>query len=73
MGEKDLADAVQSGLQRVANSITANVPGSRDETGEYVESLTEAVMGMTAALVQIANAISYLGEQVGNVVDGRKP
>jgi hypothetical protein len=56
----DNADA----LQAIARAITANAVGGTDAAGGHVESLTEAVMGMTAGLIQIANAISDLAEAV---------
>ena len=53
-------------LRCLANAITpiAAVP-SMDATYSHVGSLTEAVMGMTAALVQIASSIESVANAVG--------
>lgn len=52
-------------LDRIADSIKpSNAMPGHDETGGTVDSLTEAVMGMTAGLVQIACAISDLAQAV---------
>ena len=40
------------------------VTGGNDATGGYVTSLTEAVMGVTAGLCKIAEAIHGLGQVV---------
>lgn len=56
----DIADSLKS----VRKAITPCVAGNHDATGAYVESLTEAVMGMTAGLIKIAEAISELAEAV---------
>jgi hypothetical protein len=51
--------------KQIASAITpVGVAGSLDATGGHVTSLTEAVMGATAGLVQIANAIQALAEAV---------
>lgn len=52
---------------RIANSIAAPVGAGRDAVGGVVASLTEAVMGVTAGLVQIADAISDLADAVREV------
>lgn len=49
---------------RLASAITLNVSGGTDAVGGNVECLTEAVMGTTAGLVRIANAINNLAEAV---------
>lgn len=52
----DLPDCVQS----IADAITpAGATGGKDAAGGTVHSLTEAVMGITAALVLVAKAIEY--------------
>lgn len=58
---------VVSAVLRCASAITPNIRGSNDETGSHVESLTEAVMGMTAGLCQIANAIENLADAMREV------
>lgn len=60
----DVINFVASGLRSVAKSITPNVPGSEDATGCHVESLTEAVMGLTAGSMAIAEAINDLANAV---------
>lgn len=72
-----LADAIEKALQstsdrsnltdavrRLGAAITPNVIGCSDATGGHVESLTEAVIGMTAGLCRIADAIESLAEAV---------
>lgn len=62
--EKLLAGSVNqlaTDVSRVANAITPIGVGScKDATGGTVMSLTEAVVGMTAGLVRIADAIEAL-------------
>ena len=60
----DVVDFVASGLRCVARAITPNIPGSKDATGCHVASLTEAVMGLTAGSVAIAEAINNLADAV---------
>ena len=60
MKDEEIAKAVRS----IGYAITASAAPGQDETGGHVESLTEAVMGMTAALMQIASAIEDLAEAV---------
>lgn len=66
--EKQLAEAVRDlscQAQRIANAITPiGAAPSNDATGGSIGSLTEAVMGMTAGMVRIAEAIEYLAEAV---------
>ena len=59
---KPLTKAIRS----VSDAITAPVCGGPDETGGHVASLTEAVMGMTAGLIRIAEAIDGLASAVGD-------
>ena len=50
-------------IGRVANAITPlDAAEGRDATGVRVSSMTEAVMGVTAAMMKIANAIDRLAE-----------
>lgn len=53
------------GLKHLTDAITpiSALPGN-DAAGGTVNSLTEAVMGVTAGLVRIADAISDLAEAV---------
>jgi hypothetical protein len=57
---KDIAGAIDN----LANAITPSkaIPG-RDAAGVHVESLIEAMMGITAALIEIAEAIREHGEK----------
>lgn len=56
---------VERGFRTLANAIMPlDVAGGNDATGGRVESLTEAVMGMTSALVEIARSITDLAEAV---------
>ena len=60
-----IAESIGSGLRTIANSVTplSAMPGE-DASGTYVSSLTEAVCGVTAGIMAIANAISELAEAV---------
>ena len=49
---------------RIASAITADASPGNDSTGGSVGSLTEAVMGVTAGLCRIADAIESLAESV---------
>ena len=72
---------MENALKMIASAITVSAFPGTDATGGRVESLTEAVMGMTAALVMIAEAISENANAVNtvavsidylaNVVDGK--
>lgn len=57
-------DGMAKSMKRIADAITPNICGGKDETGGHVESLTEAVMGVTAGLCKIAEAISELASAV---------
>jgi hypothetical protein len=66
--DKQVAEAVNQlsvEANRIANAITpvGAAPG-HDPTGGTVNSLTEAVMGVTAGLVRVAEAIEILAEAV---------
>lgn len=66
-------DAVAQGLTSIANAILPNAAAGQDETGGTVDSLTEAVMGITAGLVRVAEAIGSIGsglEEVAGAIDG---
>lgn len=65
MKAEDIKDLVYP-LTRLASAITPNINGADDATGGHVESLTEAVMGVTRGLVQIAEAI----ERVATAMEG---
>lgn len=55
--------------RQASEAITPNAGGSQDATGGYVSSLTEATMGVTAALVRIAESISELASAVRMTTD----
>lgn len=55
---------VARAAHRVADSITPKIAPGTDEAGGHVESLTEAVMGVTSGLFRIAEAIESLAEAV---------
>lgn len=62
---ENIGEAMREGLRLVANAITpVGSLAGEDATGGRVASLTEAVMGMTKAMVQIADAIDHLAEAV---------
>ena len=52
----------EDAIQRIGAAITPVTRGSVDAAGVHVESLTEAVMGVTAGLVKIAGAINNLAD-----------
>ena len=67
MTKDTLPESIQEASRRIANAITpAGNVGAPDESGAYVASLTEAVMGITASLAKIAEAL----EGVADALDG---
>jgi hypothetical protein len=62
----DVVDKLARAVGRVAHAITAPAAGGPDQTGGHIESLTEAVMGVTAGLCRIADAIDGLAAAVAN-------
>ena len=63
--ENEVGQAVADGFSKLAEAITPlSVLAGTDAAGGRVESLTEAVMGVTAGLVQIADAIRAMAEAV---------
>lgn len=71
-GNTSVTDAIVDlayNTSRIANAITPlKVPPGQDASERHVQSLTEAVMGMTAALMHIGNSIQFLAETVGEKV-----
>lgn len=59
--ENEVANALYNLRASIADP---NVEGGKDAAGGYVNCLTEAVMGNTAGLMAIANAISDLAEAI---------
>lgn len=62
--ELEAIEHIGGALHRVAEAITAPAVPGPDATGGVVASLTEAVMGMTAGLCRIADAIDGLADAV---------
>lgn len=60
----DTTDRMASGIYRLALAIMPNAAGGKDANGGHVESLTEAVMGVSAGLARIADAIESLADAV---------
>lgn len=56
--------ALSNQTRQIAQAITADGAPGRDETGGTISSLTEAAMGITAGLCDIASAIRYLAEAI---------
>jgi len=61
----DVLDSLARQVGGVRKAITPNdCTAGTDATGGHVSSLTEAVMGLTAGMVQIAHAIDGLADAV---------
>ena len=61
----DVLDRMASCVGAVANAITpSDASAGNDATGGRVRSLTEAVMGLTAGMVRISQAIHGLADAV---------
>ena len=59
----NIVDAISDSVDRVAKAITpTDVLGGHDASGGRVESLTEAVMGITSGLYEVASAINNLAD-----------
>ena len=50
------------GLEKIAEAITPPAMPAPDAAGGLVTSLTEAVMGITAGLMEVAAAVDRLAE-----------
>jgi hypothetical protein len=60
-----ISQALEEGFAKLANAITPiGVAPNHDATDGTVLSLTEAVMGITAGLVRVAESITYLADAV---------
>lgn len=57
--DESIADALSQQLSRIAQAITADAAANQDASGGTVASLTEAIMGVTAGLCRIAEAIHH--------------
>jgi|TARA_Y100000310_G_C20613136_1_gene779112 hypothetical protein len=62
--EKLLERLVFGAVERLSGSIGGTGAPGRDEAGGVVDSLTEAVMGITSGLFQISHAIDGLAESI---------
>jgi hypothetical protein len=58
------AESLVSVVETVAKSITDDCSGADDASGGHVRCLTESVMGMTAGLMKIADAIDNHAEAI---------
>lgn len=56
-----VADAV---LKLTKSVMPRDLPGGKDATGGHVECLTEAVVGVTAGLCRIADALESIAEAI---------
>lgn len=54
-------------ISKLAEAITPQCAGNSDAYGGHVESLTEAVMGVTGGLCSIAEAIESLADAVSSL------
>ena len=68
----DTLDDLSRAASRIAAAITPNILGGKDDTGGHVESLTEAVMGVTSGLCRIADAIESLASAVESVAAAKE-
>ena len=62
--DSDVIEVLDRMGLRISNAIGGKGSPGQDATGGTVDSLTEAVMGTTAGLVRIADAISDLAEAI---------
>ena len=60
---EDIRDILRE-VRQISRAITDDAMPGEDATGGQVACLTEAIMGMTSGLVQIASAIHDLAEAV---------
>lgn len=65
--EESLAEILDQQLSRIAKAITADAAPNQDAAGGTVTSLTEAVMGVTAGLCRIAEAIHHHAETLQEI------
>lgn len=68
--EKDLVNVadglvhIGNSVVRLADAVTTNVAPGKDATGLLVGCVTESIMGVTAGLVKVAEAIRDLASAV---------
>ena len=70
--EVDGLEYVSDALTRIADAITFRGCPTVDSAGITVASLTEAVMGHTAAMMAVAESIEMLADAVDNHNKKRK-
>jgi hypothetical protein len=58
--DDDEKSEIATAIRLLAHAITASAAPGHDAQGGTVDSLTEAVMGMTAALTEIAGRLESL-------------
>lgn len=64
---------INHALRQIANAITPlDTSGSSDAVGGFVTSLTEASMGHTKALVQVADSLNNIAQSIDNLADALK-
>ena len=69
---KELSEELRSALLPVAESITAIAAPGTDAAGGTVTSLTEATMGITAGLCNIASAIEAVADAISEHAEAVK-
>lgn len=65
----DAVNQIASALRAIANAICADAMPGKDATGGHVASLTEAVMGMTNALMCINERLDLIETHMTNISD----
>lgn len=63
MSETHTRETIEA-IRYLRNAICVPSPPVEDASGVFVECLTESVMGVTAGLCKIADAINRLAEAV---------
>jgi hypothetical protein len=64
---RGIGDIVE-GINKIASAITPrNAVGSKDAAGGFVSSLTEALMGHTAGLCQVAESLESIASAISEV------
>ena len=62
-------DMLVKAIQSIGYAIAANAAPGHDAMGGTVGCATEAIMGVTAALVRMGEAISEVAEAMNNVAE----
>ena len=70
--DKKFIDVVEAVGRRLAAAITPSVVDGPDATYRNVGSLTEAVMGVTAGLMHIADALDRVADSFGDIAQAMK-